>query len=398
MMKPCVLQLIETFHLGGSESQAVQLTRLLHLSGAYRVQVACLDGRGVLRDEVDSLGLGEIPEYQLTSFYDANFAAQVLRFAQHLRRQKVALVHTHDFYTNIFGMAGAALAGVPVRIAVRRESGKRAAIKRRFERVAYRLSHAVLANCEAVRGELIAEGIPELKVFTSYNGLDLARLTPPSVWQRDELLAELGLWQVAGRPLVTMVANLRPVKDHATFLRAAQRVRGQVPDAAFCLAGEGELLEPLRQQAAKLGLVGDIFFLGRCERVAALLAVTDVCVLSYSSEGFSNAILEYMAAARPVVATDVGGAREAVIEGVTGYVVGSGDDAAMADRIASLLLNPEQARAMGERGRLVVERNFSRESLLERIQHLYDRLLAARHVSARQPAEVFNSENKRMSQ
>src|SRR6201999_1618620 len=120
---------------------------------------------------------------------------------------------------------------------------------------------------------------------------------------------------------ITIVANLRhPVKDHPTFLRAAQQVHAAFPAARFVLAGEGELTGAMQDLAAQLGITDQTFFIGRCARVAELLAASDACVLSSIAEGFSNSILEYMAASRPVVVTDVGGAREAVVDGETGYL------------------------------------------------------------------------------
>ncbi|MGH9902981.1 MAG: glycosyltransferase, partial [Pyrinomonadaceae bacterium] len=229
-MKHGVLQLIGSFHQGGSERQAVQLTRLLHESGRYRVHVAALDGEGVLRTEVERLGLGEIPSYPLTSFYDRNAVAQLRRFSGHLRKLNVSVVHAQDFYTNIFGMAAAALARVPVRIASRRESAIRSAAQRAVERASYRLAHAVVANCEEVRRQLIDEGVRAAKVVTLHNGLDMGRLTPPSGLSREGTLASFGLPTDDGRRFVTIVANLRlALKDHPTFLRAARRVRAAVP-------------------------------------------------------------------------------------------------------------------------------------------------------------------------
>ena len=394
MTKPRVLQLIDSFQQGGSERQAVQLTRLLHETGDYDLMAACLDGRGVLRTDNEALGLGEIPEFPLTSFYDANFVRQLMRFVRHLRHHEVTIVQSSDFYTNIFGMLGAKLAGVPVRIAARRESGKRSAFRRRIERGAYRMAQAVIANCEAVRRELITEGVPENKVVTSYNGLELTKFTPRQESQREELLASFGLSAVGNRRLVTMVANLRPVKDQATFLRAARQVRDAVSDAAFCLAGEGELLESLSRQAEQLGLAADVFFTGRCERVADLLAVSDVGVLSSASEGFSNAIIEYMAAGLPVVATDVGGAREAVVEAETGFLVQPGDADLLAVRVKELLTNPARMRSMGAHARRTVEEKFSSAALLERTQCLYDRLLP---LQPKPSARVYGKEIERLS-
>ena len=160
------------------------------------------------------------------------------------------------------------------------------------------------------------------------------------------------------------------------FLRAAKRVSEAIPAAAFLLAGEGDLMPSIRAQAEELGVAANTFFVGRCEKLAELLAASDVCVLTSQSEGFSNSILEYMAAGRPVVVTDVGGAREAVVEGETGYLVRSGDDAAMAERVVSLLKDTDKARAMGEQGCRVVKEKFSRAVQLQRTEELYDRLLA----------------------
>jgi L-malate glycosyltransferase len=383
-----VLQLVGSFHQGGSERQAAQLTRLLAESGRYRVRVACLDGRGVLRAEVERLGLGEIPEYALSSFYDRQALAQLRRFAAFLRAEKIDLVQTHDFYTNVFGMFGAALARVPARVAAKRETGgMRTAAQRRVELLAYRLAHAVVANAEAVKQQLAGDGVPARKVSVVYNGLDLARVAPAADFRREEALENFGLPR--GRRFVTLVANLRhAVKDHPTFLRAARRVREGVPEAAFVLAGEGELTEPMRALAAELGLGDSVFFTGRCARVGALLAVSDVCVLSSAAEGFSNAILEYMAAARPVVATDVGGAREAIIEGETGHLVAAGDDERMAARVAELLRDPARAREMGERGRRRVAEHFSCAAQLARTEALYERLLAHAQPKTKEVSEL----------
>jgi glycosyltransferase involved in cell wall biosynthesis len=166
------------------------------------------------------------------------------------------------------------------------------------------------------------------------------------------------------------------VKDHPMFLRAAARVRAAVPDVGFVIAGEGELMEDLRELAVQLGIQDDVFFIGRCDSVGDILFASDVGVLSSKAEGFANAILEYMAGGLPVVATDVGGAREAIAEGETGYVVASGDDEKMAERIIELLNEPERARSMGERGQLIVAEKFSCDQHLRNTLELYDELLS----------------------
>jgi glycosyltransferase involved in cell wall biosynthesis len=382
-LKPVVLQLIDSFHQGGSERQALQLTRLLHDRGQFQLKLACLSSDGMLRREIEDLNLGEIPTFPLDSFYDRNALVQLRRFAGHLRAAKINILHTHDFYTNIFGMTAGALARVPVRIASRREtSGMRSPAQTKTQGFAYALAHQVVANSEAVHRQLVAEGVRAEKIAVIYNGLDLDRVASPPTLTRGEALAALGLpRELQERHLVTIVANMRlAVKDYPLFLRAARRVRAAVPAVAFLLAGEGELAESIKAAAKELELDGDAFFLGRCGQLAELFAISEVCVLSSRAEGFSNSILEYMAAARPVVATDVGGAGEAIVEGETGYLVPAGDDQVMADRIISLLHEPDKARAMGEAGRRIVAQKFSREAQLERTVALYDALLHRRRV------------------
>jgi len=377
-LKPAVLQLIDSFHQGGSERQALQLTRLLSESGRFDVHLACLSPEGSLRSTIEDLDLEEIPSFSLNSFYDQNAVRQLRRFVRWLRASRIDILHTHDFYTNVFGMAGGALARLPVRIASMRETaGMRSAGQKQVQRVAYSLAHHIVANSNAVREKLIAEGTSAEKVTVVYNGLDLRRLATRVT--RSESLSLLGLPpdEVWPRRFVSMVANMRhEVKDYPMFLRSARKVKDAVPDAAFLLAGEGELSDSLRALAHELGIQSSTFFLGRCENVAELLNISEICVLSSKAEGFSNSILEYMAAARPVVATDVGGAREVVSEGETGHLVLSGDNEMMAEQLIALLRDPERARVMGDRGRRLIEEKFSCEAQLARTEDLYVRLLA----------------------
>src|SRR5438105_6036460 len=207
-MKPNVLFIIDSFEQGGSERQALQLLRQLHSSSEVRVHLACLQDRGSLRADAEALGIGEIHEYQLTSFYDLNFAKQLRRLIRDIKENQIDVVHTHCFYTNIFGMTGAYLAGVPARITSKGETdGFRTAIQKRAERFSFLLAHRVIANCLVVQDQLIREGVNPKRIIQHYNGLDLDRLKVPVGVARDEALRRFGL--PSGRRLITIVANLR---------------------------------------------------------------------------------------------------------------------------------------------------------------------------------------------
>jgi L-malate glycosyltransferase len=374
LSKPSVLQIVHGFIEGGSERQMIQMVTLLQQSGDYRVHVASLSTGGVLRPLIESLQV-PIIDLPLTSFYDANMLRQTRKFVSYLKQHQVEIVHSHDFYSNIFGMTGASVARVRGRVASKRETtGTRTTAQRTIERNAFKLAHAVVANATAVKDQLIGEGVKKDKIAVIYNGIDLTRFNQNGT--RDDALARLKLESLRGRPVITMVANFEyRVKDHPMLLRTAQRVTREVPEAIFVIAGEGELRAETEQLAAELGVKESCLFTGRCASVPDLLAASDVCLLTSQAEGFSNSILEYMAAGCAVVATNVGGASEAIVEGETGHLVSSGDDAAMAARIVDLLRNPERRVQMGHNGRRVVEERFSLQSRLSNTSALYQRML-----------------------
>jgi len=248
-------------------------------------------------------------------------------------------------------------------------------MQKRAERISFRLCHRVIANCLVVQNQLIREGVNPSRIVQHYNGLDLERMKVRQGLTPEDALAQFGL--SPDLRYISIVANLRnPVKDLPMFLRVAARVRAAVPDVGFAIAGEGELMDELRDLAMRLGIKDEVFFIGRCDRVADLLFASNVGVLSSKAEGFANAILEYMAAGLPVVATEVGGACEAIAEGETGYTMASGDDETMAERIIELLNDPQRARMMGERAQMIAAEKFSCDLHLQNTLELYDELLS----------------------
>jgi L-malate glycosyltransferase len=374
MSKPKVLQLIGSFHQGGSERQAVQLTQLLFADGEFEVFAATLNREGVLLDELEKLGFTDIPEFKLTSFFNTHFLRQVKKCAAFIRENNIEIVHTHDFYTNVFGMAAASLASVKLKIASKRETeGMRSKAQKIVEKIAFSRANKIVVNAEAVKNYLLGEGISANKISVIYNGLDLERLTPQET-NRTKICDDLGLPNDEKVKFITLVANLRhTVKNQPMFLRAAQKVLAKHSDSHFVLAGEGELRESLENLAGALKISQNVHFIGRCTKVPELLSVSYACALTSFNEGFSNSILEYMAASKPVVATKVGGASEAIIEDETGYLVESDDDNSLAEKLIWLLENPMQAGEMGKKGRAIVEAKFSCAAQLEKTKSLYRR-------------------------
>ncbi len=375
-MKKQVLQLIGSFHQGGSERQAIALTRLLNNDGSFEIFVATLNNDGVLRHEIDAIGLSEIPEFPLTSFYNANFVRQVRRCANYLRDNKIDLIQTHDFYTNVFGMVAATLAGVPALVASKREtSGVRSASQEFVEKLAFGRAHAIVVNSKSVKKYLTDLGINTDKIKVIYNSLDLKRFAKIDQCNSNDLI-KLGLPTADDIQFITIVANLRHnVKNLPMLLRASKRVIGERSLAHFVIAGEGELEGELNNLAKQLGVAQNIHFIGRSTDIPALLGVSDICVLTSTAEGFANSILEYMAAGKPVVATNVGGASEVIADGVSGYLIDSDDYETMAARLIELLDDKQKAARYGAAGRRIVTGLFSESIQLRDTIGLYNSLL-----------------------
>ncbi|MCY7348274.1 MAG: glycosyltransferase [Pyrinomonadaceae bacterium] len=371
-MKKNVLQIIGSFHQGGSERQAVQLTRLLHEDKSFNVFLAALNSEGVLRDEAERIGLASIPEFRLSSFYDLNFLKQLRNCARFIRENKIEIVHTHDFYTNVFGILAARMAKVNLKVASKRETGgMRSKAQKIIEKRIFGFADAIVANSKAVENYLIAEKISPEKIQVVYNGLDLERLAPKEI-DRRKICQEIGLPIGENIKFVTLAANLRhAVKNQPMFLRAAKTVSEKLPESHFILAGEGDLKSDLERLAREIKIADKTHFIGRCAKIPELLAVSSVGVLTSTAEGFSNSILEYMAAKLPVVATNVGGVSEAISENETGFIVESNDDETMANRLIELLQNAAKAERFGVKGRETVEKFFSCEAQLEKTLKIY---------------------------
>lgn len=368
-----VLQFIGSFHQGGSERQAVQLTRLLCEDQTHKIFVAVLNNEGVLKNEIEQLGFSEIPEFRLTSFYDLNFIKQLKKCVRFLRENNIQVVQTHDFYTNVFGITAAKLAGVSLKIASKRETGGMRTPPQKFiETQIFKIADFIVANSQAVKNYLMTEGVSGAKIKVIYNGLDLKRLTPQIAGGK-EICEKLNLPLDEKIKFITLVANLRhTVKNQPMFLRAARQVINEFPLAHFVLAGEGELKESLEKLAKELKIENNTHLIGRCTEISELLSVSYACVLTSYNEGFSNSILEYMAAGKPVVATNVGGASEAIIENETGYLVESNEAEKMAARLKELLADETKAAEFGQKGAETVRAKFSLKTQLRETLALYE--------------------------
>jgi len=374
--RPHVMRVYSRLEVGGIEKQMLRVLPRLN-AGRYRASLCLLKRPGELADELRALGVA----VHVLPFKGRLAPTSLLALAKLFRAQGVSIVHAHVRESNTSATVAAKLARVPVIIAsihnVDTMHGGRRLLQDRF---LDRWRDAVVTVSDKVRDDYCAAvGIDPAKCVTIHNGLDLEAFTSGGR-PRDAVRSELGL-APADRAVIT-VARLVTQKGHEVLLQAAARVVAAVPGARFLVAGEGHRLEELRAMAQSLGVGERVRFLGPRADVPDLDRASEVACLTSWREGFSNVVVESLASGLPVVATDVGGNREAVEEGVSGFLVPAGDAPAIAARLIELLRDEPLRARMAEAARRRAER-FGIDETVRKTEALYDRLLASKGVPVR---------------
>ncbi len=218
-----------------------------------------------------------------------------------------------------------------------------------------------------------AAALPRDRTMTIHSGLDP---TPFLQVSGAELRAAMGVPE--DRPVLLHIAHLRPIKDHPTLLRACARLCEEGVDFTLWLVGYGPEETRLRALAAELGLEACCHFLGRREDIPALLAAADIAVLSSQQEGMPGALMEAMAAGRPIVATNVGGLPELVLPDETGLLVPPGDPAAFAAALTRLLADASLRQTLGNNGRSRLLSHFQLDAKIDELEAAYHRLVQIR--------------------
>jgi glycosyltransferase involved in cell wall biosynthesis len=374
---PHVLLVLDQFPktLGGGERIVLKIAEQLPRYG-YRASILTFS----IHPESAALKSPPCPIYllPLKRAYDLKAFRAALDLRRFLRQQKIQIVQTFFESSDLWAGFVTRVSSTAKLVWSRRDMG---ILRTGKHHLAYRLMasapHAVFAVSEQVRRHCIEiDRIDPARVQTIYNGLDLAD------WSTTSQAAK-----APGKVVVTTVGNIRRVKGHDIFIRAAAAVVQRFPEVSFSIAGE--VLEPdyfleLQALVRELKLSNCFHFVGEVTNLREHLSSSDIFVLPSRSEGFSNAIVEAMAASLPVVATNVGGNAEAVNDGCSGLIVLSDDPAALSSAIIRLISNPSQAKAMGETGKNLVIEKFTTDAMMNKIATTYHNLLA----SAPSPSHV----------
>jgi glycosyltransferase involved in cell wall biosynthesis len=378
-----LLKFLAWIAIGGSERQVLNIRHGLDTS-RFDLHLGCFG----CFDEQIAVDLSGTPleVYKIKKLYGLRTIKECLRLASYLRQNRIDIVHAYNFYANVFALPAARLAQVPVVLASIRDTGEYWTTRQRaVNKIVCRLADRIIVNAEAIKRGLVAEGYRPERITVIPNGI----LCPPirNVHER-ALHQEFGL--SPDDVLIGVVSRIARLKGLEYFLAAAPDVLARIPQAKFLIIGDNsfnpQYREELKQQVVTLGLQNRVIFTGFRLDVPKILSSLSVSVLpSISGEGLSNSLLESMAAAVPVVATNVGGNPEVVVHGETGLLVPSKDPAALAEAICRVLLTPGLRQRFGQAGRRRVLDHFSNERMIRTVERLYGELLDA---SRRKPATV----------
>jgi glycosyltransferase involved in cell wall biosynthesis len=360
---------LDSLNTGGTELNAVRTAEHLDRE-RFDLRFLCLQPHGPLRRRLDALGI-PVMDVGIPGFFTAGAVRRSLEIRRLVRSDRLHVVHAHDPYGNVLAAPAARLAGGAAVIASHRWWRDVHPRKVRVgNRLSYRFAHRVLANSRSV-GDLVMrdEGVPASRLVVIPNFVDAPAFEPLDPARRAELRARVGL--APSDVAVGMIANLNPVKDHATLLRAAARVLAVSPNVRFVLVGDGRERLALTEQAAASGIADRVLFPGRLPHEPGMPGMFDVSVLSSREEGFPNFVVESMAAGRAVVATEVGGVPDAVVNGSTGLLVGAGDDNAMAEALLRILGDSALREQLGSAASRYAREHYHERVVLAALESLY---------------------------
>ena len=374
---PIILYAIGSLVLGGSEKQMALLIKHLDQLN-FNCHLFVLQPVGPLNKFLRTTNVkiydgGYLSEKSTVAKILLLLRAQI-RLCRIILKIRPDIIHAYLPLTNFMGSVAGRILKVPLIITSKRALGTyqdRYRGSRIFDITSFRLSTRVTVNSKAVGEDTIKRDRGNAdKIRLIYNGVELTEFTSGN-FKRIKIREALHI--DPDKKIIITIANLIPYKGHIDLLKAATLVTEQFPGSQFLLVGEDRgVRSNLVKLAQELGIVNHILFLDRRDDISDLMAASDISVISSHEEGFSNVVLESMAAGLPVVATRVGGNPEAIIDGMTGWIVPPRNPEALANKIVDLLNDPQKARRWGELGKIRIKENFLVEKMVDEHLKLYN--------------------------
>lgn len=368
-------------YLGGGEKHLLLLAKVAK-EREFAVYVICQSPSG-LEETLKKAGIETIP----INFMSKNFVSTVLRIAKKLKFVKADILHTHGFFCNVIGRIAGRMSQTLIIISTVHcnpssplsfnPSLAKSIIqffRNKVDNFTAKFTDAVIAVSEDIKRGLVEQGVPKEKIEVICNGISLKEL--------NEVMKGNGSFNLdikQGEKVVGFLGRLEPVKGIDYFIKAAEIIKAKFDNVKFVIAGDGSIKSNLEKMVKQMGLTNDFIFTGYVDNAVSLISKFDVFVLPSLSEGLNLSLVEALAIGRAVVATNVGGNSEVVIDGETGLLVPPKNAQALADTILFLLENPEVARKYGEKGKRIVAEKFSAERMRDEHLKLYSKLTSLKN-------------------
>ncbi len=357
---------------GGTERYLFEVIKRLDRD-KYIPFICCFQLKEVMREVFKAQGVPvtEFPMQRIYGFQAVRYGKKLIDF---IKEEKIKIIQSFHLLPDIFVPIVAKIASVPIIISSRRDMG--------FDKNKYHLFlqrrinvlvDKIMVNSDAVKNSVINnENVSSSKIEKIYNGIDI--VNQKNVSSIKVLKKKLNI-KLSDFIVGILAHHNRSIKGGIFFISACLKILKQVPNTKFLVVGGGNLIEELKENAKSLGIAEQVIFTGPVLDARDYLSMMDVSVNSSLSEGFSNTILESMASGVPVVATNVGGNPEAIMNGKTGFLVPPANDSAIADAVVRILKDKKLTKSMGLCAKKHVEENFSMEKMMARVENFYDSLM-----------------------
>ncbi len=375
-----VMHVVALFGLAGMERGVINVVNRLD-PGRFSPMICSLTWQS---DETCGLLPARIPVFELRKRRGFDWRL-IWRLARLFRRESVDVVHSHNWATFLYAVLAARLARVPV--IIHGEHGLEEQARRPLRAALKRWLAGSVTQFTAVSADLARALVRDWRVAPSRvttitNGVNLDAF---GRHHDNDRLREAAAFPPEAR-IILNIGGIRPIKDHATLIRAVARVSAALPQTRLLLVGSdyGNGMQPaLERLIDSLGIRGAVIFAGVRHDIPQLMALSHVYANTSLFEGMSNTILEAMAAGKPVVATTVGGNPELVQNGATGFLAPPGDHERLGEQLTALLADPALCARFGEAGRRRAEQRHSLSGMVQRYADLYQETIARRDLSAR---------------
>ncbi len=363
-MKDLVVHMIDRLPPDGAERLIAEV--LKNRSSDFQYRVLCLVEGGPLVDEIEQCGV-PVTILGRRNGYDLKHAKALYQW---LRQHKPAVVHTHLFTADAWGRTFAWLARVPgIFSTVHSTNAWKTKLHLYVDQILSRISDAVIACTDEVKNTLSMQGIPDKKLVSIANGVDLKRIDST---QQAEIREELGIEKNV--PIFALVGRLHEAKGHSDLIPVLDELSQQGLKYSCLFVGEGDLKDTLTVAVNERGLEKNVFFTGFRRDVIGIMKAVDFLIMPSRWEGLPISLLESMACGSPVLASRVGGIPDVINHGVDGYLYDQGDSQALKTRLLEMLEEPALRESMAVAGIAKIHRHYSAASVARAYEALYEKV------------------------